>query len=349
MSGIEAQTAGMRIVVLGAGSIGCYVGGALAAAGADVVLVGRARMQARILAHGLILTDATGAAATLAADRVQFTQDPSVLASADLVLVTVKSADTDTAAALVTRHASAEALVLSLQNGVGNVERLRVRAPGDAAGPHVLAGMVPFNVVQLDGGRLHRGTAGELMVEASPRLAPWLPLFARARLPLQERANFTAIQWGKLLINLNNGINALAGIPLQQQFSQRGYRRCLAALIDEGRTILEAAGIHPAKVVKLGPRMLPHVLRLPDFLFRRVAAPMLKIDPEARSSMWEDLEAGRRTEVDYLNGAIVTVAERIGRGAPCNARMVALIRAAEQGARAPIDGDRLYRMLTRAG
>lgn len=336
---------GMRIVVLGAGSIGCYVGGALAAAGADVVLVGRARMQARICAHGLNLTDAAGTAATLAADRVQFTQDASVLARADLVLVTVKSADTDAAAALIAQHVRAEALVLSLQNGVGNVECLRTHSAVGKAAPEVLAGMVPFNVVQLDGGRLHRGTAGELMVEASPRLAPWLPLFGQARLPLQERADFSAVQWGKLLINLNNGINALAGIPLQQQFSQRGYRRCLAALIDEGRSILEAAGIHPAKVVKLGPRMLPHVLRLPDGLFRRVAAPMLRIDPEARSSMWEDLEAGRRTEVDYLNGAIVALAERIGRRAPRSARMVGLIRAAEQGARAPIGGDQLYRLL----
>jgi 2-dehydropantoate 2-reductase len=184
-----------------------------------------------------------------------------------------------------------------------------------------------------------------VMVEASPRLAPWLPVFARARLPLQQQADFSAVQWGKLLINLNNAINALAGIPLQQEFSQRGYRRCLAALIDEGRTILLAAGIRPSKAVKLGPRVLPLVLRLPDALFRRVAAPMLRIDPEARSSMWEDLEAGRRTEVDYLNGAIVALAKSIGRSAPCNARIVALVRAAEQGARANIAGPQLYRAL----
>ena len=337
----------MKIAVLGAGSIGCYVGGALLAAGADVVLIGRARMHARIREHGLLLTDASDLPIVLAAASVPFSEDPAALATSDLVLVTVKSADTDAAAALVARHVRRGALVLSLQNGVGNVDRLRAHASGTAAAD-ILAGMVPFNVVQLENGRLHRGTAGELMVETSARLAPWLPLFARARLPLQQQPDFTAVQWGKLLINLNNGINALAGIPLQQQFSNRGYRRCLAALIDEGRGILMAAGIRPAKVVKLGPKLLPHVLRLPDRVFRRVAAPMLRIDPEARSSMWEDLEAGRRTEVDYLNGAIVTLAESLGLHAPRNARIVSMIRAAEQGNRTPIEGGRLYQLLMQA-
>ena len=331
----------MKIAILGAGSIGCYIGGALLAAGADVILIGRARMQQRLREFGLVLTDSGTERVVHLPGSVPLTDDPSALADADLILVSVKSADTDAAAGLIAAHAGSGALVVSLQNGVGNVARLRAALPQRT----VLAGMVPFNVVQLDGGRLHRGTAGEVMVETSLALAPWLPLFAAARIPLIQQADFESIQWGKLLINLNNAINALSGVPLKTQFSQRAYRRCLAALIDEGRAVLEAAGIHPAKVVKLGPRVLPLVLRLPDALFARVAAPMLRIDPEARSSMWEDLEAGRRTEVDYLNGAIVTLAATIGGSAPCNARIVALVRAAEQGTRAPIAGAQLYRLL----
>lgn len=331
----------MKIAVLGAGSIGCYIGGALLAAGADVILIGRARMQTRLRLSGLTLTDSNGYRISHAPDSIPFTEDAAVMTDADLVLVTVKSADTDAAAALIATHAAPTAIVISLQNGVGNVDRLRAALPGRT----VLAAMVPFNVVQLEGSRLHRGTAGEVMIETSAALAPWLALFAAARLPLQQQADFVSVQWGKLLINLNNAVNALSGLPLKTEFSQRGYRRCLALLIDEGRTILLAAGIHPAKAVKLGPRMLPLVLRLPDALFARIAAPMLRMDPEARSSMWEDLEAGRRTEVDYLNGAIVALAASMGRTAPCNARMVALIREAEQGARVAIDGPRLYRLL----
>ena len=315
----------MRIAVLGAGSIGGYLGGALLASGADVILIGRARMQARLREFGMTLTDSGGARLTLAPGSIPFSEDAAALAAADLILVTVKSADTPEAAALIGRHASPGSLIISLQNGIGNVQCLRSALPGWP----VLAAMVPFNVVQLDAGRLHRGTAGEVMIETSPALERWLPLFAAARLPLQQQNDFDAIQWGKLLINLNNAVNALSGVPLKTQLSQRAYRCCLAAMIDEGRAVLEAAGIRPAKVVRLGPRVLPGVLRLPDMLFARLAAQMLKIDPEARSSMWEDLEAGRRTEIDYLNGAIVGLAAASGRSAPINARMVALVRAAE--------------------
>ncbi len=332
----------LKIAVLGAGSIGTYVGGALLGAGAELILIGRARMQARLQEVGLTLTDLGGYRMVHPPGSIAYALDPLAMADADLILVTVKSADTDAAAALIAHHAAPGALVISLQNGVGNASRLRAALPAHT----VLAGMVPFNVVQLEGNRLHRGTAGDIMIESSAAVTPWLALFAKAGVPLQQQADFDAIQWGKLLINLNNAVNALSGVPLKTQFSQRGYRRCLAALIDEGRTILEAAGIHPAKVVKLGPRMLPLVLRLPDALFRRVAAPMLKIDPEARSSMWEDLQAGRRTEIDYLNGAIVSLAESIGRTAPVNQRIVQLIRAAEQGDRAPIPSQRLHAQLT---
>ena len=331
----------MKIAVLGAGSIGTYVGGALLGVGADLILIGRARMQARLQEVGLTLTDLGGYRMVHFPGSIPYAQDPAALADAGLILVTVKSADTEAAAALIAQHAAPGALIISLQNGVGNVDRLRLALPAHA----ILAGMVPFNVVQLDGNHLHRGTAGDIMVETSPAVVPWLALFAKAGVPLQQQADFNAIQWGKLLINLNNAVNALSGVPLKTQFAQRGYRRCLAALIDEGRTILEAAGIRPAKVVKLGPRMLPLVLRLPDGLFRRVAAPMLRIDPLARSSMWEDLEAGRRTEIDYLNGAVVALAASIGRTAPINARIITLIRAAEQGARTPISGARLYAQL----
>ena len=334
----------MRIAVFGAGSIGAYVGGALLAAGADVVLIGRARMRARIAAHGLTLSDLHGHKVTLAAADVPYVEDNAALADAELVLVTVKSADTAAAAQAIRAHARPDVLVLSLQNGVGNAAVLREHLPG----ARVLAGMVPFNVVQMADGRLHRGTAGELMVEASPLVAPWLAVFAAAHLPLIEQNDFDAVQWGKLLVNLNNSVNALCGIPLKAELSQRAYRRCLALLIDEGRQVLKAAGIRPAKVIRVGPALLPTLLRLPDAIFARVAAAMLRIDPEARSSMWEDLQAGRATEVHYLNGAIVRLAAQVGTTAPVNARMVAMITEAEAGAPPALSGPEMLRLLSAA-
>jgi 2-dehydropantoate 2-reductase len=91
----------------------------------------------------------------------------------------------------------------------------------------------------------------------------------------------------------------------------------------------------------------PAILRLPDFLFRRLAAKMLAIDPLARTSMWEDLEAGRTTEIDYLNGEVVRLAESLNRTAPVNAKLVELIRQAETN-RHPWSGPDLLRELTTA-
>lgn len=331
----------MRIVVLGSGSVGTYVGGALLDAGADVVLIGRERMRQRLLQHGLVLTDMQQREVRLAGSDVPYFLDPQALAGADLILLTVKSSDTAAAAELILQHAAATVPVLSLQNGIGNAAMLRQRLPGRP----VLAGMVPFNVVQTEDGRLHRGTQGELMVEASPLLTAWLPLFASAHLPLIERVDVVEVQWGKLLLNLNNPLNALSGLPLKTQLSQRAWRRCLALLVDEALATLDAAGIVPAQVARIAPRRLPLLLRLPNWLFTRVAAQMLRIDPEARSSMWEDLQAGRRTEIDYLNGAVVALAASLGRTAPANQQLVRLIHQAEDGVAPALDGVMLWDQL----
>jgi len=329
-----------RIVVLGAGSIGVYVGLSLAQADADVVLLGRPGMAAR-LAQGALLSDLQARQLAVPAARIAFSSDAAGLAQASLILVTVKRADSAAAAAQIAAHAPPDAIVLSLQNGIGNSAELAAALPGRT----VVAGMVPFNVAQIGSQRFHRGTEGELMAETAPALAPWLDVFAAANLPLQQRADFVAVQWGKLLLNLNNAVNALSGLPLKTELSRRAYRRCLALLMEEALAALQAAGIAPAKLARVGPRLLPTMLRLPDWLFLRLAKAMLKIDPEARSSMWEDLQAGRRTEIDYLNGAVVALAAQQGVAAPANARMVALVHAVEQGGQAGMEGAALLAAL----
>ncbi|OWW20344.1 2-dehydropantoate 2-reductase [Noviherbaspirillum denitrificans] len=332
----------MKIVVFGAGSIGVYVGCSLLEAGADVLLVGRARMGERIAKHGVVLTDQLGRRTEFDGGSIPWCEDPGRLAEADLILVTVKSADTAAAADAIHAYARPSALVLSLQNGVGNVATLRGRLKGMV----VAGGMVPFNVVQMEDGRFHRGTEGELMVEALPAIGQWQAVFEKAHLPLVECADFASVQWGKLLLNLNNPVNALSGLPLKAELSQRAYRRSLALLIEEALDVLQAADIAPAKVARVAPGLLPRILRLPDWLFKRVAGAMLRIDPEARSSMWEDLQAGRRTEIDYLNGAVVSLARSLGRKAPANERVVELIRRAESGKGKELDGAVLYHLLS---
>jgi 2-dehydropantoate 2-reductase len=332
----------VRIVVYGAGGIGCYVGGRLAATGAPVTFVGRQRMADELAAHGLRLTDYLGADLRVAAADVRYETSPAAAAEADLVLVTVKSAATEAAAAELAEVLKPGAMVVSFQNGVRNGEVLRERLTDQV----VVTGMVPFNVLNRGGGVFHQGTEGALDVQRHPGLAPYLDAFSTAGLPLTQHDDILPVQWAKLLLNLNNPINALSDVPLREELSQRSYRRCLAAAQAEALAILDAAGITPAKLLPVPMRRFPLILRLPDFIFRRLAASMLAIDPLARTSMWEDLEAGRTTEIDHLNGEVVRLAESLGRPAPVNTKLVHLIRAAE-GNRRSWSGPDLLRELQR--
>jgi 2-dehydropantoate 2-reductase len=140
------------------------------------------------------------------------------------------------------------------------------------------------------------------------------------------------LAWGKLLINLNNAVSALSGRTLIEELNQRDYRRVVAASQREALGLLRRAGIKPGKVGPVSPRLLPAVIGSPDWLFRNIFLKGWKIDARARSSMADDLAAGRKTEVDSINGELVRLAERLGSAAPINGKIVELVRAAEAGA-----------------
>lgn len=338
------MTGSKRIVVLGAGLIGGYVGGRLAATGSDVTFIGRPRQMAALAANGLTLTDLDNRRFAIVPAALKLATAPDALADADLILLAVKSPATEGAAADIARHARPETPVISLQNGVSNPERLRALLPGRV----ILAGMVPFNVAEPGPGHLHQGTSGAIAIEDHPAVQAYMPGFAAAGLTVSLHLDMVPVLWAKLLINLNNAVNALSGLPLAAQLATRDYRRAVALCQREALDLLKRAGIAPAQLGPLPPARMPMVLSLPDWLFRRVSARggAPRVDRHARSSMADDLAAGRQTEVDYINGEILALAARLGRRAPVNARVTALIRAAEQGA-APWPADALYRELRR--
>ena len=146
----------------------------------------------------------------------------------------------------------------------------------------------------------------------------------------------TSVQYGKLIINLNNAVNALSGIPLQQQLGNRDYRKVVAEVQKEALAVLKAKGITPARLGKVIPSLMPYILLLPNGLFKLVAASTLKIDPQARSSMYEDLELNRPTEIDFLNGEVVRKGAILNIHTPVNSHIVSLVKRAEKnGAGSP--------------
>ncbi|AIV86018.1 2-dehydropantoate 2-reductase [Burkholderia pseudomallei] len=311
------------ICVYGAGAVGCYLGGRLLAGGADVALIGRARIGDELRAHGLALSDYRGRDVRVPPSAIAFSTADAALATAELVLVTVKSAATPAVGAALAR----------------------IALPGAT----VLAGMVPFNVIARGEGRFHQGTAGALQAEAAPALRRFAAAFERAGLPLVPCEDMRAVQWAKLLLNLNNAINALANRPLKEELAARSYRRCLALAQTEALRVLSAAQIRPARLTPLPAAWVPRVLSVPDPLFARLGRKMLEIDPLARSSMSDDLAAKRVTEIDWINGEIVRLAGQLGCAAPVNARLCALVHEAERAAARPAwGGDALLAELREA-
>ncbi len=325
----------MKIGVMGAGAIGSFVGAKLALGGSTVSFVGRARGLAEAQFHGMHLVDLEGPSVTLAALRIDYAVSVAGLADADVVLCTVKCGHTAEAGHALADVLPEGALVVSLQNGIHNADVLRAQMPRQ----RVLGGIVTFNVVAGDKGTFRRATTGPLILESSddPRLVALAERLEEAGFDVELAKDIRAQQWSKLVINLSNALGALSGVPTRQVLFDAAYRRILRAIVGEAVAVLRAAKIPMERVGPLPASAFPRVLGLPTSIFRVVARAQLRIDPEARSSMWQDLDRRRTTEVEQLNGEIVKLAAAAGVSAPINRRLVELVHEAERAGRGSPD------------
>lgn len=306
--------------VYGAGSIGAFLGVLAASEGHAVRLLGRrsrlepAEELRAVLLDGLSVV---GRPTPELVDRVE------ELGECDVILLCTKSGDTSQAARTLA-SAGFDGPVVSLQNGLDNPGRIRKE------GLQAAAGMVSFNVFQ-DGSRFVQATSGPLTVDANAGevVHEVIESLGRAGIEVEEHPDMDAVLAGKLLLNLNNGISALAGVPLAQLVATRNLRRAFAACIAEALRVYDTCGLEPAQVGKLPPRLLVHLLRMPNAIVKVAAKPLISIDPRAKSSTLQDLERGKPTEVDDLNGAIVGRAKAAGMEAPVNQWVVDSLHALE--------------------
>jgi 2-dehydropantoate 2-reductase len=304
------MNANPHMLIFGAGSIGCFIGGLLQTNGNRISFLGRKYSVSELQTHGLHLTDFNGMNQTIPADALDITDDETSIKQVDIILVCVKSSATQNAAETIRKYAKPDAIIVSLQNGVRNADVLSELLPDF----DIRAGMVPFNVVNLGKGHFHRGTSGILKIASgTPDIGI---LLNGSNLECQSSDQMQNILWGKLLVNLNNALNALSDMPLVDQLSDRDWRKRLAQQMDEALTVMNAADIQPTPPSPVPAWVLPYILRLPTPLFRIVAKQMLAIDPKARSSMWEDLQKGRQTEIDEFQGEIIRLGKKHGIATP---------------------------------
>jgi len=197
----------------------------------------------------------------------------------------------------------------------------------------VYRAVVPFNVVKTGPGHFQQTSSGQLLWPQcnDNKLSYLAAIFRQHGLGILSCADMRAVEYGKLLLNLNNALNAVSGLPLKQQLLQADLRQVLAAAMQEWLLVCQKLQIKPQAITALPNHLLPALLRLPTWLFKLLARQMLSIDDAARSSMWDDIQAGRRTEVMYLNGAVVRLGIETGVPTPVNSAIVELIKHLEQG------------------
>lgn len=301
----------MKIGVMGAGAVGCYYGGMLARAGHEVVLVGRPTHVEALQQRGLRLQ-------TAAFDvelPVRASTDAAALIDAALVLFCVKSTDTEAAGLELRDHLASDALVLSLQNGVDNAERLQalVGVPVWPAVVYVAAEMAgPGHVKHNGRGELVIGPTAVHGTPGTLEAAGLLALLGDAGVPAETGDNVAGVLWAKLVLNCAyNALSALTNLPYGPLVAREGIARVMDDLVAECLAVAAADGVRI-------PGEVPASVR-------RIAQTM----PAQFSSTAQDLRRGRRSEIDHLNGYVVRRGEASGTPTPVNRCLHALVKALE--------------------
>ena len=293
----------MKIAVMGAGAVGCYYGGMLARAGHAVVLVGRPQHVAAIERDGLLLDTQTFREHVALAAAT----DAGGVAGAQLVLCCVKSTDTAAAAAAMAPHLAADAIILSLQNGVDNADRLQA-----ALGREVLPAVVYVATEMAGPGHVKHHGRGELVIGPSPRSAELVQLFAAAGVPVQISDNVAGALWTKLIINCAwNALSAITQLPYGRVAAGAGIDQAMRDIVAECLAVAQAAGV-----------------TLPGDIHRAVAD-IARSMPGQLSSTAQDLARGKRSEIDHLNGYVLRQGEALGIATPVNRALHALVRLLE--------------------
>jgi len=283
----------MKIAVMGAGAVGCFYGGMLARAGHEVTLIGRpAHVEAIARRGGLQFESAIfDGVVPIGADT-----EASGVAGADVVLVCVKSADTEEAGREIAPHLKGDAAVICLQNGVDNAERLAavLKRPVLPSVVYVAAGMGGPGHIQ------HHGR-GDLIIGPSPHSDAIAKTFTDAAIPTVVSGEVLARLWDKLIINCAyNALSAIAQLPYGRLFEVEGAKQVMDSVIIECIAVAAALGIAVS----------------PDIREKTFA--LVKMMPDQLSSTAQDLARGKPTEIDFLNGHVVRKGAEFGIPTPSN-------------------------------
>jgi 2-dehydropantoate 2-reductase len=316
----------MKIAIFGAGTTGCYLAGELILAGLNVSLICRERIKDSILKNdGLTLTDYLGLNKKVMPEALITDITPESEYLFDVVFVTLKCHQLTSAAEQLLAITNDKSHIILMQNGIGSIDMLAPLLPERL----IFQGITPFNVLSLDNAVFHKGVEGDFYFESTTFTKKIQQAFESNGLTCHLQGKIQELIYGKVLLNLNNALNAVSGLPIKQQLETRENRKQLAAAMREWLAVCDMLGVNLMQFTKVKPQYLPFVLSLPNWLFTRAAKQMLDIDAKARSSMWEDIQAKRKTEIEFINGAVVKLGKTVGVETPVNQMIVAQVHKLE--------------------
>ena len=300
----EKTTRSLNVAVMGAGAVGCYYGGMLARAGHHVTLIARPQHVEAVERNGLRMQTTTFDEHV----RLAAGTDASAAQGADLVLFCVKSLDTESAGAELRPYLSPGVLLLTLQNGVDNADRLRAVLP-----QHTVAAAVVYVATEMAGpGHVKHHGRGELVIEPSSHSETVSQALIAAGVPTDISGNVRGELWAKLILNCAyNAVSAIAQLPYGKTVAGEGVTDVMRDVVAECLAVAKADGVQVAGDV--------------DAAIRKIADTM----PTQFSSTAQDLARGKRSEIDYLNGLIVRRGEALGIATPANRVLWALVKLME--------------------
>ena len=290
---------------MGAGAVGMYFGGMLARAGHDVTLIARPQHVEAIEREGLHM-DAKTFDERVA---VRASSDPSAVKGAQLVLFSVKSADTEKAGEQIKPFVGKESVVLCLQNGVDNDVRLR----GVLSQPEVVAAVVYVGAEMAGPGHVKHHGRGDLVLDPVRNLPDLAKAFVAAGVPTEVSDNVRGALWLKLVLNCAyNAISAIAQKPYGETVPGVGIPDVMRDVIDECLAIAKAEGVTITGDI--------------DAAVRSIYATI----PQQYASTAQDIMRGKPTEIDYLNGYVVQRGKVLGIKTPANQALWALVKLIEK-------------------
>ena len=305
----------MRVTVMGSGGTGGYFGGLLARAGEEVTFIARGAHLAAIRARGLTVHSRLAGDFTVPA---RATDDPAEFGPADLVLFCVKAYDTESAAERLHPAVGPDTVILPVQNGIDSAERIG-RIVGSERVIGGLAGV--SSVVEAPGIIEHRAgpdviQLGELDGPPSPRTERIVEVLRRAGVKAHVRPDMRVALWEKFVLICGlSGLTALTRLPLGAVLACPETRALFRQVMEETQLVGRASGV---------PVPQEHAERMLKFFEGS--------DPAIRGSLYYDLAAGRRLEIETLNGTVVRLGEKHGVPTPANFAVYAALKPYADGA-----------------